>query len=61
MEDVRTALAPANVDQAKGVIDGARQSFPIGANDQLLSSDEYKPIVVAYPNGAPVRLRTWRM
>ena len=46
----------ANVDQAKGVIDGARQSYTIGANDQLFTSDQYKPIVIAYRNGAPVRL-----
>jgi multidrug efflux pump len=56
LEDVRTALAAANVDQAKGTLDGPRQSFTIGANDQLLSSAQYKPIVVAYRNGAPVRL-----
>jgi multidrug efflux pump len=56
LEDIRTALAEANVDQAKGVIDGARQSYTIGANDQLFSSDQYKPIVVAYRNGAPVRI-----
>src|ERR1700675_163839 len=56
LEDVRTALAQANVDQAKGVIDGSRQSYTIGANDQLFTSDQYKPIVVAYRNGAPVRL-----
>ena len=56
LEDVRTALAQANVDQAKGVIDGARQSYTIGANDQLFSSAQYKPIVIAYHNGAPVRL-----
>jgi multidrug efflux pump len=56
LEDLRAALAQANVDQAKGVIDGARQSYTIGANDQLFSSDQYKPIVIAYRNGAPVRL-----
>ncbi len=56
LEDVRAAMAQANVDQAKGVIDGARQSYTIGANDQLFSSDQYKPIVIAYHNGAPVRL-----
>src|ERR1700691_1062468 len=56
LEDVRTALAAANVDQAKGVIDGARQSYTIGANDQLFTSEQYKPIVVTYHNGAPVRL-----
>ncbi len=56
LEDLRAAMAQANVDQAKGVIDGARQSYTIGANDQLFSSEQYKPIVVAYHNGAPVRL-----
>jgi multidrug efflux pump len=56
LEDVRNALAEANVDQAKGVIDGARQSYTLGANDQLFAAKEYKPIVVAYRNGAPVRL-----
>src|SRR5947209_8110302 len=56
LEDVRTALAAANVDQAKGVLDGPRQSFTIGANDQLTSSKQYNQVVVAYRNGAPVRL-----
>jgi len=56
LEDVRTALGLANVDQAKGVIDGPRQSFTIGANDQLISSVDYRPLVVAYRKGAPVRL-----
>ena len=37
-------------------LDGPRQSFTIGANDQLLTSDQYRPIVIAYRNGAPVRL-----
>ncbi len=56
LEDVRAALMAANVDQAKGVIDGPRQSFTIGANDQLLSSQQYNGVIVAYRNGAPVRL-----
>jgi multidrug efflux pump len=56
MEDVRTAIAQSNVNQAKGTFDGLRQSYQIGANDQLLSSDQYKPLVIAYKNGAPVRL-----
>ena len=56
LEDVRTAVAAANVNQAKGSFDGARQSYTIGANDQLLSSDQYRPLIVAYKNGAPVRL-----
>jgi len=56
LEDVRSALAAANVDQAKGTLNGPRQSFTIGANDQLLSGDQYSPIVIAYRNGSPVRL-----
>ncbi|MBZ5649240.1 MAG: MdtB/MuxB family multidrug efflux RND transporter permease subunit [Acidobacteriia bacterium] len=56
LEDIRTALAAANVNQAKGVLDGPRQSFTIGANDQLSSSAQYNNVVVAYKNGAPVRL-----
>ena len=56
LEDIRTALAAANVNQAKGVLDGPRQSFTIGANDQLSTSAQYNNIVVAYKNGAPVRL-----
>ncbi len=56
LEDLRSALAAQNVDQAKGVLDGPRQSYTIGANDQLLSSQQYSDVIVAYRNGAPVRL-----
>ena len=56
LEDLRTVLGQANVDQAKGVLDGQRQSYTINANDQLFSSDEYKNVIVASKNGAPVRL-----
>jgi multidrug efflux pump len=56
LEDLRTALANANIDQAKGTFDGKHQAYTIGANDQLLSSDSYKNIIVAFRNGAPVRL-----
>ena len=55
MEDLRMAVAAANVDQAKGTLNGNRQSYTIGANDQLLSSGDYKPVIVAYRNGAAVR------
>src|ERR1700675_1833365 len=48
MEDLRTALSQANVDQAKGNLNGPRQSFTIGDNDQLLTSDQYGSIVIAY-------------
>ena len=56
LEDLRAAIGTANVNQAKGSFDGARQSYTIGANDQLLTSEEFKPLVVAYRNGAPVLL-----
>ena len=55
LEDLRTALAAANVDQAKGTLNGSRQSYTINANDQLLSSADYLPVIVAYRNGAAVR------
>jgi multidrug efflux pump len=57
LEDVRSAVAQANVNQAKGNFDGPRQAYTIGANDQLLSSDDYRPLVVAYRRGAPVRIQ----
>ncbi len=56
LEDLRTALGAANVDQAKGTFDGQHQAYTIGANDQLLSSEGYRKIIIAYRNGAPVRL-----
>lgn len=56
LEDLRSALIAANVNQAKGNFDGARQSYQIGANDQLLSSSDYAPLIIAYKNGAPVKL-----
>ena len=56
LEDLRTGVAQANVNQAKGNFDGPRQAYTIGANDQLMSSDDYRPLIIAYRNGAPVRL-----
>ncbi len=56
LEDLRVALGNANVDQAKGNLQGPRQSYTIEDNDQLLASANYLPIVVAYRNGNPVRL-----
>ena len=56
LEDLRTVLGQANVDQAKGVLDGQRQAYTINANDQLFSSGEYRNVIVATKNGAPVRL-----
>jgi len=56
LEDVRTAISNANVDQPKGSFDGAHQAYAINANDQLLSARDYRSIIVAYRNGAPIRL-----
>jgi multidrug efflux pump len=56
LEDLRTALGTANVNQAKGSLDGPQQSWTILANDQLLSADQYRNLVIAYRNGGPVRL-----
>ncbi len=56
LEDVRTAIGNANVNAAKGSFDGPRLSYTINSNDQLLSAAEYRPIIVAYKNNAPVRL-----
>src|SRR6202012_4921848 len=56
LEDIRTALGTANVDQAKGNLNGSRQAYTIGANDQLLSSTDYANVIIAYRNGSPVRL-----
>jgi multidrug efflux pump len=56
LEDLRTVLGQANVDQAKGVLDGPRQSYTINANDQLFSSDEYRNVIIASKNGASIRL-----
>jgi len=56
MEDVRAVIAAANVNQAKGSFDGKSQASTIGDNDQLLSSAQYKPLVVAYRNGSAVTL-----
>jgi len=56
METIRNAIAAANVDEAKGNFDGKQQAYTIGANDQLLTSAAYKPLIVAYHNGAPVLL-----
>src|ERR1700719_3825615 len=56
LEDLRSALIAANVNQAKSNFDGPHQSFQIGANDQLVSSSDYGPLIIAYKNGAPVKL-----
>jgi multidrug efflux pump len=56
LEDLRIAVAAANVNQAKGAFDGPRRASIINATDQLLTSRDYEPLIVAYRNGAPVHL-----
>ena len=56
LEDIRTTIAAANVNQAKGSFDGAARASTIDANDQLKSAAEYANLIVTYKNGAPVRL-----
>ena len=56
LADIRTGLAAANVNSPKGTFDGAQQSFTIGSNDQIVDAEQYKPVIIAYKNGAPVRL-----
>ena len=57
LEDVRTALTQTSVNSAKGSFDGPHQDWQIDANDQLNTGADYKDVVVAYRNGAPVFLR----
>jgi hydrophobe/amphiphile efflux-1 (HAE1) family protein len=56
MEDIRNAVAAANVNGAKGGFDGPRLAFSLGANDQLVDAAAYQNLVIAWRNGAPVRL-----
>ncbi|MCC7347761.1 MAG: MdtB/MuxB family multidrug efflux RND transporter permease subunit [Variibacter sp.] len=56
IDDLRTTLANANVNTPKGNFDGPAQAHAINANDQLRSAADYRSLVIAYKNGAPVRL-----
>ena len=57
LEDLRTALVQSSVNAAKGNFDGPHQDYQINANDQLVTSGDYRKVVVAYRNGAPVMLK----
>ncbi len=57
MEDVRGVLATATTDAAKGAVNGAQQTFTIAVNDQLTEAAPYNDVIIAYRNGAPVRVR----
>jgi len=56
LEDVRAALVAANINQPKGNIDGPRQDYALQTNDQLYKASGFRPLVIAYANGSPVRL-----
>ena len=56
LEDLRLALVQASVNQAKGSFDGSRQAYTISANDQLLTSDQFRELIIGYRNGAPILL-----
>jgi multidrug efflux pump len=56
MEDLRNAIAGANVSGPKGSLDGAQQAYTISANDQIAAADAYQPIIIAYRNGSPVTI-----
>ena len=55
-ETVRTAIANANVNSAKGSLDGPERSITLSANDQMQSAEDYRQLIVAWSNNAPVRL-----
>ncbi|SDA40623.1 MULTISPECIES: efflux RND transporter permease subunit [unclassified Janthinobacterium] len=56
LDSLRTAITAANVNSAKGSFDGPTRSFTINANDQLVTAEDYKRLIITYKNGAPVRL-----
>jgi multidrug efflux pump len=57
MEDIRTAVSAANVNGAKGGFDGRQQSFALATNDQLLTPDAYRNLVISYKDSGPLRLK----
>jgi multidrug efflux pump len=56
LEDLRSAIATANVAGPKGALDGPQQSYTVAANDQITTADAYRDVVIAYRNGAPVTI-----
>ena len=57
LDQLRAAISAANANGAKGSFDGPSRSYSIDANDQLVTVDDYKNLIIAYRNAAPVRLR----
>src|SRR6185312_14100358 len=56
LDTLRTAISNANSNAAKGNFDGPKRAYSISSNDQLLSADDYRQLIVAYRNGAPIRI-----
>ncbi|HEV2221030.1 MAG TPA: efflux RND transporter permease subunit, partial [Casimicrobiaceae bacterium] len=56
LDTLRTAISAANSNAAKGSFDGPKRAYTINSNDQLLTADDYRRLIVAYRNGAPVRM-----
>jgi len=56
LDTLRSAISAANANSAKGSFDGPRRAYTINANDQLVTADDYKNLIVAWKNGAPVRM-----
>jgi hydrophobe/amphiphile efflux-1 (HAE1) family protein len=57
LEDVRAALTATNLDRPKGTLEGAKQTLTLDANDQLFNAAQYRNVIIAYKNGAPVRVK----
>ena len=57
LEDVRNALVSATLDQPKGTLEGTHQTYTLDTNDQLFTADAYRNVIIAYRNGAPVRVK----
>jgi hydrophobe/amphiphile efflux-1 (HAE1) family protein len=57
LEDIRGQLATSTTNAAKGVLNGDRMTFTIAANDQIIDADKFNDVVIAYRNGAPIRVR----
>src|SRR6185312_5149627 len=56
MDTLRTAISNANSNAAKGNFDGPKRAYSISSNDQLLTADDYRQLIIAYRNGAPIRV-----
>ncbi len=57
LDGIRTAITAGNANSAKGSIDGLTRAYTINANDQLLTAKDYENLIIAWRNGAPVRVR----